>query len=532
MSCLLRTNSSRAPKTKQTRGSLPPIALLWGGVAFLLVAVLPNTAASQGRKSSGQQQAPTLLAPASGATLSSPDSLRFRWRLSADAGPDLGERYRRVYQRLLVTPEAEDPETEGRTDEDRPRVVRTYPGPQSGDSSRTESSSTDRYPAVGDWYPDVEGSRTAFEPDGVREARLLYPTAGDWYPGASPQSPLPNGSYQWEVHLLGETRTGTEEVLVGSRVSTFTVEIEVENAAEEEQSPSPISEVPLDLFDLRLTGRAAEARLTRVQSPDDDRSLWQIEIQSATSPVTLRWNRAAVADSFPDRPVQLRDGQTSGNVVDVDMKENETAEITNSNVRTLQVRPEQVASTQPSDEVTLTLMPKAGAFLSGVSSFGDVSGEAGSALGGEQSVLSWGGSVAFGSRNGTVNARLTGLRTTGSLVSTSDGVESAEDAVPNKLLLLTGDLILRPIPRFLVQPYAIGGAGTRRLSATAFAETSGEERTTSSWDPTVQVGGGVDLRLGNVTLGLEVVDYLTGITGEGGLKHDAFVFVTLGVPIY
>lgn len=51
---------------------------------------------------------------------------------------------------------------------------------------------------------------------------------------------------------------------------------------------------------------------------------------------------------------------------------------------------------------------------------------------------------------------------------------------------------------------------------------------------TAQVGAGVDLRLGDqsITLGVEVVDYLTGFAGSRSeLQHDAFVFVTLGVPI-
>jgi hypothetical protein len=177
-------------------------------------------------------------------------------------------------------------------------------------------------------------------------------------------------------------------------------------------------------------------------------------------------------------------------------------------------------------------MPRLGAFLSGVSSVGDISGEAGAVLGGEQSVLSWGGSVAFGARNGTVNVRLTGLRTTGSLVSTTEGVESAEGAAPNKLLFLTGDLVLRPIPRFLVQPYALGGVGARRLSVEAFGGTAGEVNVDPSWDPSVQVGIGADLRVGNVTLGMEVVDYLSGFGSDGGLRHDAFVFAAVGIPVF
>jgi hypothetical protein len=46
------------------------------------------------------------------------------------------------------------------------------------------------------------------------------------------------------------------------------------------------------------------------------------------------------------------------------------------------------------------------------------------------------------------------------------------------------------------------------------------------------VGVGADLQLGGLTLGVEIVDYLTrgGETGDG-LQHDAFAFLTLGVPL-
>lgn len=198
--------------------------------------------------------------------------------------------------------------------------------------------------------------------------------------------------------------------------------------------------------------------------------------------------------------------------------------------------PPQEPSAQTPEGVTLTLMPRGGLFLSGVSSFEDVSGEVGSALDGQQSVFTYGGSAAFGSRDGPVNLRLTGLRTNSSLVSTTEGVETAPDSagtgrVRDRMFVLTGDVIVRPIPRFLIQPYAIGGMGAQRRSI----RPRGGGSVDSRWDVTAQMGAGVDVRLGSsgVTLGVEVVDYLTGFTGSGGgVQHDAFVFLTLGVPIF
>jgi hypothetical protein len=177
-----------------------------------------------------------------------------------------------------------------------------------------------------------------------------------------------------------------------------------------------------------------------------------------------------------------------------------------------------------SSGVWVAVLAKGGAFLSGISTVEDISGAAGSTLGGQQSVFTWGGSMALGSRNGPLNARLTGLRTTSSLVSATEGIDNDVGSVPEKLLLLTGDLVLRPIPRLLIQPYAIGGVGGRRLSV-----TEGDGDGVASWNATAQVGIGADLRLGGVTLGAEVVDYMS--SPSGGLQHDAFVFLVLGVPI-
>jgi hypothetical protein len=265
------------------------------------------------------------------------------------------------------------------------------------------------------------------------EVNPLRPTAGSWFPGGDARIPLPDGEYVWEVHLLGETPDGEEEILVRSQATTFTI-----------------------------------------RAPERD--------------VTVSAHAPSEASS-----------------------------------------PTQESSTRTATNATLTLMPKAGLFLSGVSSFGDISGEAASVLDGEQSVLAWGGSIAFGSRNGPVNLRLTGLHTTGSLVSAPEGATADGSAVRDQVFALTGDLVARPIPRFIVQPYGIGGLGARRLSVQQLEEFDPG----SQWDLTAQVGVGVDVRVGNVTIGLEAVDYLTGFAEtDSDVQHDAFLFLALGIPIF
>lgn len=67
--------------------------------------------------------------------------------------------------------------------------------------------------------------------------------------------------------------------------------------------------------------------------------------------------------------------------------------------------------------------------------------------------------MAFGSRDGPVNLRLTGLRTTGSLASTTDGVTSPSDPIPDRMLALTGDVVFAPSPGFLFNPTLLADWG-------------------------------------------------------------------------
>lgn len=508
-----------------------PVGPLSGGMvgALLLIFVLVHPASAQAPDPTDKDRAPTLVAPAPGGTITHPDSLRFRWRVDGGLSTDETTSYRRLHERLVVTPAQDEQGSDVSPQEDRPRFVKTYPVPIEA-PPRPAPSTTGPYPVVGDWFPEVEDQPTPPSNQSMRRVRLSHPTVGDWYPGDPARTPLPDGVYRWEIRLVAETAAGEEQLLASSQSSTFTVDLAEDGS--EEESPPGNRTVQLDLFDLRLTGRHAKATLVRKPSSEEDHTPWRIKILNSGFPVTLHWNPASVTDSLPDATVRLVDAETEGNLIDVDLKGTSTLKITNPDVTALEVQSDRGVSTVPPDNVSLSLMPKLGAFLSGVSSIGDISGETGSALGGEQSVLSWGGSLAFGSRNGAVNFRLTGLRTTGSLVSTAEGIESAEFPIPKKLLLLTGDLVLRPIPRFLVQPYAIGGAGARRLSIRGLEGTASGFDTEPRWDPTVQVGVGVDLRVGDVTIGLEIVDYLTGFGGAGnGLQHDAFAFLALGIPL-
>lgn len=101
------------------------------------------------------------------------------------------------------------------------------------------------------------------------------------------------------------------------------------------------------------------------------------------------------------------------------------------------------------------------------------------------------------------------------------------------MLALTGDYILRPIPRIAgIQPYGLAGAGLRRESYSfndegldGFADT---DETDFAW----HLGLGADLMLSNIGIMVEVSDYITSGGDSRFDRHDAFVMAGLRVPVF
>ena len=115
---------------------------------------------------------------------------------------------------------------------------------------------------------------------------------------------------------------------------------------------------------------------------------------------------------------------------------------------------------------------------------------------------------------------------------TEDGVER-DEGVETTLLAVSGDLVFRPLPQIiLVQPYVFAGGGLKQYDV-------GDEATLNSFrdesDPTLHVGGGLDLSLGPLAVNAEVGDYISWYdvqaadTDETETQHD--LFVTVGISI-
>lgn len=108
----------------------------------------------------------------------------------------------------------------------------------------------------------------------------------------------------------------------------------------------------------------------------------------------------------------------------------------------------------------------------------------------------------------------------------SDGVEG--DIGDGSVLAVAADLVVRPLPRVLVQPYLLGGLGLKRTDYSYDDEGLGTNPLPEDKrDVALHVGIGADLMFGGIGIMAEVTDYITKKDDGGFGQHDAFAFVGL-----
>jgi hypothetical protein len=136
------------------------------------------------------------------------------------------------------------------------------------------------------------------------------------------------------------------------------------------------------------------------------------------------------------------------------------------------------------------------------------------------------GSLALG-----LNLELGSLRgslgyVTGSRIS-EEGV--AGDIGDGSLLTAALDLVIRPLPRLLVQPYLFGGPGLVREEYSFDAgRFTGFPRDESRF--ALHLGAGADLMLGRLGVAAELADWISR-PDAGGTQHDVFMMVGLKVRL-
>jgi hypothetical protein len=116
---------------------------------------------------------------------------------------------------------------------------------------------------------------------------------------------------------------------------------------------------------------------------------------------------------------------------------------------------------------------------------------------------------------------------------TEKGATNTRSVGDGTLLAAAADLVLRPIPRVLVQPYLFGGAGLKHEGYSYTASGISGAFPQDKSDFTLHAGVGADLMLGSFGVIAEVSDFISknGTAGSGFNKHDAFALVGLKVKL-
>ena len=105
---------------------------------------------------------------------------------------------------------------------------------------------------------------------------------------------------------------------------------------------------------------------------------------------------------------------------------------------------------------------------------------------------------------------------------------SSQNIGKGNVLAAAADLVIRPLPRILVQPYLLAGAGKKfyRYDASA-ALRSGVDKKAFA----LHGGVGADLSLGKLGVVAELTDFLSKGAEDKWNAHDAFLMFSVKVPL-
>lgn len=128
--------------------------------------------------------------------------------------------------------------------------------------------------------------------------------------------------------------------------------------------------------------------------------------------------------------------------------------------------------------------------------------------------------------------RFTGAYVTGSSIGL-DGIENSDKIGEGTLLAGAADVVVRPLPRILVQPYILGGVGFKRNSYSFSDDEVADEfpELTPTTDFALHWGIGADLMLGGIGVMAEINDFVTFTDKKFG-RHDAFGVIGLRLRLF
>jgi len=100
-----------------------------------------------------------------------------------------------------------------------------------------------------------------------------------------------------------------------------------------------------------------------------------------------------------------------------------------------------------------------------------------------------------------------------------------QDIGKGNLLGAAADLVIRPIPRILVQPYLLAGAGEKFIKYDQNASLINGTNTTRQF--ALHGGLGADVMLGPIGVAAELTDFVSKDAASKWNQHDAFLMVGL-----
>ena len=105
---------------------------------------------------------------------------------------------------------------------------------------------------------------------------------------------------------------------------------------------------------------------------------------------------------------------------------------------------------------------------------------------------------------------------------------SKQDIGKGNVLAAAADLVIRPLPRLLVQPYLLAGAGEKfyKYDESTLLASGGSDQ-----DFAFHGGLGADMTVGSLGVVAELTDFLSKGADSKWNVHDAFLMVGLRLPI-
>lgn len=104
-----------------------------------------------------------------------------------------------------------------------------------------------------------------------------------------------------------------------------------------------------------------------------------------------------------------------------------------------------------------------------------------------------------------------------------DGTDG--DIGDGSVLAVAADIVVRPLPRMVVQPYLLGGVGFKRQNFSYDDEGLGNPLPEDQRDLTLHFGVGADLMFGGIGIMAEITDFLSQDTADEWNQHDAFAMI-------